>query len=136
MYCRATEPRLAETGALADTIEGVDGLAVEQAEIAGAVGQLGAAQGFEGPVEHPRSHPDDGCVRGAVATLAIDNVVARVPAGNEIGDHLGRVLQITVHDDHTVAAGMLETGGYRDLLAEVAAEGNRLIARVAGIHFA
>ena len=43
------------------------------------------------------------------------------------------MLQVGVHDHHRPAASVVEPGGDRDLLAEVAAERDRSDARVAGI---
>ena len=40
------------------------------------------------------------------------------------------MLQIGIHDHDDVAAGMVEPGGDRDLLAEIPAEGNGIDARV------
>ena len=127
---------LVEAGPLADAVQGIDGFAIDQAEIAGTIGQFGAAQRLEDAVEQSRRDPHDGRVRGAIAALAISHVVAFVPAGYQIGDGLWRVLQVAVHDDDAVAAGMLQTGRDSNFLAEVAAEGDRLVAGVAAIYLA
>ena len=52
-----------------------------------------------------------------VAAHAVDHVIALAPAAQEYRDHLGRMLQVAVHDDDRVAFGGVEAGGDRDLLA-------------------
>ena len=43
-----------------------------------------------------------------------------------------RVLQVAVHHEHVIALRIVEPGGYRDVLAEIARELNDLHARIAG----
>ena len=56
----------------------------------------------------------------ALAALGVDHVEPAAPAGDQVGDHLGRVLQVGVDHDHRVAARVVEPGGDGDFLAEVA----------------
>ena len=56
----------------------------------------------------------------AQAALRIDHVVAVMPGGDQSRDHLRRILQVGVDDDHRIALRMVEPGGGGDLLAEIA----------------
>ncbi len=67
---------------------------------------------------------------GAVGALAVDHQVALAPLLHEGRDHLGRVLEIRIHDDDRVAPHMVEAGRDGDLLAEIAAERHRADPRV------
>jgi hypothetical protein len=51
--------------------------------------------------------------------------VALAPAGQELGDDLGGILEVAVHGDHRGAAGQVEAGAERRLVAEIAAEVDR-----------
>ena len=52
----------------------------------------------------------------------INHVVAFTPQADQLGDQLGRVLQVAVHDDNGSTAGVLESGTHRRLVTEVAAQ--------------
>jgi hypothetical protein len=52
----------------------------------------------------------------------VDDVGARPRLRQHLGDELGRVLEIGVHQDHVVAARVVEAGRHRDLHAEIAAQ--------------
>ena len=79
-----------------------------------------------------RAHAVDELVEGrrgceleprlALAVLADreDDVRARLPTLDELRDELRRILQVSVHRDHDVAARVLEPCAQRDLMAEVA----------------
>ena len=54
------------------------------------------------------------------------------PAREHLGDQLGRMLQVAVHQHDHVARRRLQAGGHRGFLAEVAREADRLEVAVAG----
>ena len=124
---------LVEAHALAHTVHGVDGLAVEQAKVARSFRQHGAAQPPEGGVEEPREETVRQAVGVPVDAPAIDHVGALAPVPDEVGDQLGRMLEVGVHEHGGVAGRVGEPGCRRDLLAEVAAERDRLEARIASV---
>ena len=60
---------------------------------------------------------------GAGIALGIGDIKALAPGGDEVRDHLGRVLQIGINHHHRFRpAGVVEPGGERDFLAEIPAE--------------
>ena len=71
--------------------------------------------------------------RLAVAALAdrVDDVEALVPAARRARDHLGRVLEVGVHEHDGVAARRVEAGRERGLMAEVPREPEQAQALVA-----
>ena len=57
------------------------------------------------------------------AALGVGHVGPRLPGLDQLQAHLGRVLEVGVHDHHRVAPGRgVEAGGHRDLVAEVAGQ--------------
>ena len=106
-------------------------LAVHQAEVAGLDGEVEAREAAEGAVEAARGDALEGGLPQPLLAHGVDDVDALAPALEHLRDHLRRVLQVAVeHHDH-VAAGVLEPGGQRRLVAEVARERDDLHARVA-----
>ena len=67
----------------------------------------------------------------AGAALGVDDVEALAPALDELGDQLGRVLEVAVDHDDGVAARRLQPGDRRHRLAEAPREAQHLDARVA-----
>ena len=64
----------------------------------------------------------------------VDHVGAGLPAGDHRGDQLRGVLEIGVDHRHHVPHGVLEAGGERGLVAEVAREVDHPHAGVLGGH--
>src|SRR6516164_7063768 len=79
---------LREAGPLAEKAQGIDGMAVEKAEIAGLLGKLGLAEPREDAVEEAREAPLQRPLIGAVAALAEDDRIALAPEGDELRDDL------------------------------------------------
>jgi hypothetical protein len=72
---------------------------------------------------------------GALAALREHDVVALAPAGDHGGDELGRILQVHIHHDDRVAAGILEAGERGHGLADAAGEFQELDALVGAAVF-
>ena len=108
-----------EAVALAHRQQGVERAAVQQAEVAGVVLELDLGELVEQPVEPARGAQLE--ARLAVALLAdgVDDVAPGPPVVEHRRDHLGRVLEIGVEHHDGVAAGVVEAGGERRLVAEV-----------------
>ncbi len=54
-----------------------------------------------------------------------DHVEAEPPRRDQVGDHLRRVLQIGIDDDHRLPPRVVQTGGGGDFLAEVARQADQ-----------
>ena len=121
---------LREARLLAERPQDFHALAVDEAEIACAFGQGDFAEAGEEPVEQMGEAALDPGLVGAVRALAVDHEIAVPPALHEGLDHLRRMLQVGIHDHHRIAPGMVEPGRDGDLLAEIAAEGDRADPRL------
>jgi len=60
----------------------------------------------------------------------VDDLVAFAPLGGECRHDLRRILQVGVHHDHRVARRVIHARRDRDLMAEVARQGEIAIARI------
>jgi hypothetical protein len=58
------------------------------------------------------------------------DVVALAPLGDHLGDELGRILEVDIHHDDRLAAGILQAGQRGHGLAEAAGEFQQLDAFV------
>ena len=72
--------------------------------------------------------------RLALALLAdgVDDVAARAPVVEHLGDQLRRILEVGVEHHDGIARGVVEAGGQRRLVAEVARQVDDAHARVGG----
>ena len=66
---------------------------------------------------------------------SVNHVVARHPFADQRGNHLGRILQITVHQNDSVADAPLHAAGKGHLRSEVPAVRDHREARVLGCQF-
>ncbi len=110
--------------------EGVHHPPVQQPEIARVRGDVDRGQAADGAVEHGGGEQLEARLAGTFSPLRVDHLGALTPPRDEVGDDLGRVLQVGVDDDHGVAAGVVQAGGDGDLVAEVAREVDHAHARV------
>src|SRR4051794_20948730 len=101
-------------------MQGVDYLAVDQAEVTDVQRHRDLAKPVEKPVEEPGADYLEAGLTEPAHPLAVDHLMAFPPPCYHLSDQLRRILQIGVDDDHGVAGGMLQTGGYRDLMSEIA----------------
>ena len=56
-----------------------------------------------------------------MSALSVDDVIADLPLPDQFGYQLRRVLQVGVNHNNSVTRSILQTGGHRNFLAEVAA---------------
>ena len=115
---------------LAERAQHLDALPVDEAEIAGALREARFAEALEEAVEEARGVALQAGLAGTVRSLAVDHHVAFAPALDEFLDHLGRMLEVGIHDDDGAPPRMVEARGDRDLLAEIARERDRADARI------
>ncbi len=95
----------------------------QQAEVAGILRYLLARAPVDQAVE--QLHAEAAAQRLALAVRlgGVDDVVAVIePVPDQLIDECRRMLPVAVHEQHRAAAGMVETGKQRRLLAEVARE--------------
>ena len=90
-------------------------------------------EAVEQAVEQAGEAALDRALVGAARALAVDHDVALAPARDEALDHLGRVLEVGVHDHDGAPARVVEAGRDRHLLAEIAAERHRADPRLRGV---
>ena len=109
----AQEPR-----ALAQAQERVERGAVEEAEVAGVGLEVDLREPAHERVEPARGRELEARLALALAPLGDDDVRALAPARDQVGDELGRILEIAVDHHHRVAARVVEPGGQRQLVAE------------------
>jgi len=128
---------LHEAVLLAQRQQRIDGAAAHQPEIAGVRRQLHlAADALHQAVEGRGGRLLGPGFAFPHATLGIGDVVALAPGGDEIGDDLGRVLEVGVDHHHRLRARrVVESGGQRDLLAEVPAEIEHADMRIFRLQF-
>ena len=105
---------------LAQAAQGTDADGVQEAEVA-RVGLQGDARGVaEQGVEGGREPSAEEGLAAAGTAAGIDVVVALLPEAEHVGDQLGRMLQVGVHDHHAVAGDIVETGQHGSLFAIIA----------------
>ena len=121
-----------EAVALAHRQQRVQRAAVEQPEVARVGLEVDLRELAEEPVEPRRGGELEGGLALALLAHHVDDVGALAPLGDHVGDQLGRVLQVGVDHRDGVADGVLEAGGQRRLVAEVAREVHDAHARVGG----
>ncbi len=104
---------------LAHPLEGLERVAVEQAEVPGLHRDDDVGERLDDAVEQPRGEELEPRLAFAFGAHGVDHLVAFAPLGDQIGDDLRRVLQVGVDDDDGVAARVIHPGGDRNLVAEV-----------------
>src|ERR1700734_4030806 len=100
----------------------LDDLAPVGLESGAKVVDIDSAESGHQPVGAARGNAAKDKVVAALGTPAADNVVAFFELGEEVGDLVGRVLEISVHGENTVALSVIKTSGKSRGLAEVAAK--------------
>ena len=110
--------------------KGIDHLAIHQPKIAriGRDGDIGdsideAIKRASGPAFESR-------LALAFRAEAISDIHPFAPVLEHFENDVGRVLQIRVDDDHGIAYCILQAGGYGDLVAEIARQGEHAHALI------
>ena len=126
------EQALHESVALGQLAQHFYGAPVDQAEVADILRDAHRRHRVEHAIEPAGRQPLGGGVPGALGAHAVDDVVALAPARHEGFDQLRRILQVDVHRHDDVAPGMVDAGGQRGFLAEIARQVDHPQAAVAG----
>ncbi|MNF83679.1 hypothetical protein D3C84_660060 [compost metagenome] len=95
-------------------------LAIHQAKIANVFFDTRVRNAVEHMVENRRAVASEVTVGGSTATLGQHHIGTLLPLFDQLRDDADRVLQVDVHRDHRIAAGILQAGEQCRLLAEVA----------------
>ena len=69
----------------------------------------------------------------ALPADGVDDFEAGLPLGDEVGEHFRRVLEVGVHDDDRLAAGVVHPRRHRPFLAEVPGQPDQLDAVVVAL---
>ena len=126
------EKAFVEARALAHRQKRVDRLPVKETEVACAGRQPHVAKFLQQAIEDAGKSDAQFWIGRAIDALAIDVLVSFSPFFDELRDDFRRVLQVGVHDHDSASAGVIETGGDRNLLAEIARKRQGVKARLLG----
>ena len=99
--------------------EDVDRGPVKQAKIIAPRRNRGGGEPVEHPIEQPRCHP---FATGKVLNVqphGVDDFVPGLPLLEHLGNEVGGVLQVAVHEDDGIAGGVGQPRAEGGLLAEV-----------------
>ncbi len=105
--------------------DGVDGLAVDQSEVARIDGHRDLTEAPHDAVEPRGRRLLADRLAGPFVADGVDDVVALAPLASQLQRDLGGILQVAVHDDGGPAVGVVEPGADGDLVAEVARQPDR-----------
>ena len=115
-----------------EAVDGVDRDAVEQQEIGAAGLDAHVADGVEQPVEQSRAQRlEERELPRRGRSLGDHDLRAAPPFRHHGRDQLRRMLEIAIHQDHRVAAGVAQARAQRRLVAEIAREGDEADAPIA-----
>ena len=100
-------------------------------EIAGVDGDALPAKDIHHPVECVGRHPLEHRFTRPRPALGVDDISTfLLPAVDQQGNDLGRILKVCVDDDYGVAAAVIQPGRHGDFLAEIPAEVDEANRRV------
>ncbi len=102
----------------------------EQTKITGVGRDLDFGDAGDHPIADVRDDPLGQRLAGARAPLGVDDLVAVAPARDQLGDQLGRILQVAVDNDDRVARRGLEPRDRRHRLTEPSRKAQHLDAGV------
>lgn len=119
-----------EAAPLAHGQQRVERPAVEQAEVTRVRFQIDLGELVEDPVEPFGRGQLEARLALPLLTHRVDHVGPLRPEPDHVSDQLRRILEVCVEHGHRLAPGVLEPGGQRGLVAEVAREVDDAQARV------
>ncbi|MNK78084.1 hypothetical protein D3C87_977030 [compost metagenome] len=100
----------------------VDHLTIHQPKVPDVFLDAGVGDAIEHMVENRRAVAPEVAVGGPVATFGEDHVGTLLPLLDQQRNDVDRVLQVDIHGNHGIAAGVLQAGKQCRFLAEVARE--------------
>ena len=109
----------------------LDDAATQQPEIAGVRRDVDLADAPDYAVAERRDDPLGQRLPLPGPPLGVDDVVALLPARDELGDQLRGILQVAVDHDDGIAAGGLQAGERGHRLPKAPGEAQRLHAPIA-----
>ena len=115
---------------LAQATPGENDLPAHQAKISGIERDLEAQHGPEQAIELQGGQTLEPGLAQAAIPDGVTDVVAGAPLLQHGRDHLGGVLQVSVHHHHRLALRPVHARGDGDLMAEVARERDHLVERL------
>jgi hypothetical protein len=107
---------------LRQATQGIDGTPTQKSEVARVGRNLHATRALDEPIEQECRRLFEPRLAIALGALPVNHVVPGLPFGHQARNQFRRILQVCIDDDHGIACGMVEAGGHRHFLAEVAAE--------------
>ena len=130
-----TEQTLHEAVALAQLRQRTDGALGQQTEVAGVRRNWCVCETADDAVEGVGGGFFEPDFTVALNPRAEHIVVAFQPLGDERWNQRRRILPIRVEDDDTAARDLVETGGHRDFLAEIARQTQQRNGRIGRLDF-
>ena len=121
-----------EAAAFGEVLELVHHAAVHESEVAGVGRDVDAREPADEAVEAERGEALEERFALALVALRVNDLVAFAPLFEHLVDEARRVLQVPVDNHDGVADAVVESRAECGLVAEVAAEVDDLVVRVAG----
>ena len=104
------------------TVEGVESFSVDEAEITGVDGHFHFGYLAHKTIKDVGECFFEGRFAFALGADGVDDMVALLPFGDEVGDDFGGILEVGVDNDGSIAGAVVHTSGNGTLVAEVARE--------------
>jgi len=119
-----------EAVAFARLAQCVDDAPAHETEIAGVDGDRDVGEPANDAVERRRGQNFEAAFAAAPTAGGVHDIVAGPIALEKVTDEFGRVLQVAVHEHDGVAAGRVQAGRGRDLMAEISRQREHAQVRV------
>jgi len=107
---------------LADAAQRVHSLAIQQPKITGIQGNVHARDFVDQAIKQLRCPQLEFGLALALGAHRVHHLVALFPLGHHVQDDAGRVLQVSVDDDHSLALSVIRTCGNGDLMSKISGE--------------
>ena len=109
-----------ETVSLWQGRERIRHLAVNQSKISRIFRNIDDTQGIERAIEEFGCPQLEQTLLFAMFAHSVNHMVSLLPGRHHVGDHFGRVLQIAVNQDHSLAARVFDTRRNGHLMSKIA----------------